>query len=174
MDASKTSTLSFTDIDYSLLVYCLGALLVGMGGSYYIMKTERIVAAGGFFLASLAIFIFYGLRWFDGFKLRPFLSGKIDMNSPWPPVVNYCPDFLSLKKDSTGMYCVDTMGVTGLRRWTNNSAINVTDAVNAIKLDQNSTGQTYASAYGPLYGITWEGIYDGRSAVTTKPPYPAA
>ncbi len=169
MDATKTPTISFTDIDFSLILYCFAALLIGGGGSYYIMKTERMITAIGFFLASIAVFVYFGLRWFDGLKLRPSLSGVIDPNTSWPPVINYCPDFLSLKQDGTNFYCVDTMGVSTLPLFTQGSTASST---NGILLNKDANAQAYVGSFISK-GITWEGIYDGRSATTRKPPFPA-
>lgn len=177
MDATKTPTIVFTDIDFSLILYSFAALLIGGGGTYYIMKTERAITAIGFFIASLAIFIYFGLRWFDGFKLRQSLAGGVDPKTPWPPVINYCPDFMSLKQEGTNFYCVDTMGISMLTPWTEGSSVNLTGTTqNAFALNQNNTGQTYATSFlgGATSGITWEGIYDGRSASTRKPPFPAS
>jgi hypothetical protein len=168
MDATNTPTISFNDIDFSLILYALAALLIGGGGSYYIMKTERMVTAVGFLLASIAIFTYFGLRWFDGMKLRPNISGVIDPNTPWPPVINYCPDFLSLKQEGNSFYCVDTMGVSTLPLFTQGSTATAT---NGILLNKDSTAQAYAGTF-ITKNVTWEGIYDGRSATTRKPPFP--
>lgn len=168
MDATKTPTLTFTDIDFSLILYVLAALLIGGGGSFYILKTERMVTAIGFFLATIAIFTYFGLRWFDGFKLRSSISGAIDPNTPWPPVINYCPDFLSLKREGTTFYCVDTMGVTTMPLFTIGSSAS---ASNGLLLTPNKNAQGYATD-ALSSSFTWEGIYDGRSASTRIPPYP--
>jgi hypothetical protein len=181
MDATKTTTLSFSDFDFSLILYALAALLIGGGGSYYIMKTDRMITAIGFFLASLAIFIYFGLRWFDGLKLRPSISGVFDPKSSWPPIINYCPDFMSLKQDGTNFYCVDTMGVTKLPRYTADSSLvftaSGTSRVNNFKLTKDTSATTYTNSFflgGDTAGITWEGIYDGRSPSSRVPPFPTA
>ncbi len=169
MDATKTPTISFTDIDFSLILYILAALLIGGGGSYYILKTERMVTAIGFFIGAIAIFTYFGLRWFDGLKLRPGISGAIDPNTSWPPVINYCPDFLSLKKEGTSFYCVDTMGVTTMPLFTQGSTASAT---NGLLLTSLKNAQGYATD-ALSKNFTWEGIYDGRSASTRTPPYPS-
>lgn len=175
MDPTTTTTLAFADIDYSLIVYCLGALLIGGGGAYYIMKTDRMITAVGFLLASIAIFVYFGLRWFDGFKLRQEMAGSIDPKTPWPPLVNFCPDFLSLVKSGTNFYCVDTTGVSTLPKYT--GTIQVTaganSPVNVIPLAPTKTAMEYVTNSLMTTGITWEGIYDGRSASTRKIPFPA-
>lgn len=172
MDANKTTTLSFQDFDFSVILYSLAALLIGGGGSYYILKSERQITAIGFFLASLAIFVYFGLRWFDGLKLRPSISGVMNPATSWPPVINYCPDFLSLKQVGSDFYCVDTTGVSKLNTFTQMS---VPDANNSLQLVQNRTAQQYVTSNflsGNTTGLTWEGIYDGRSPSDRVPPYP--
>lgn len=169
MDATNTPTLSFKDMDFSLILYILAALLIGGGGSYYILQTERMVTAIGFFIATIAIFAYFGLRWFDGMKLRTNISGGIDPNTSWPPVVNYCPDFLSLKQQGTSFYCVDTMGVSTLSLFKEGDDASTTNK--GILLNTAATAQSYVGEF-ITKKVTWEGIYDGRSASNRKPPFP--
>jgi hypothetical protein len=167
-------------MDYSLIVYALGATAVGLGGSYYLMNGGRLYSAIGFLLASIAVFVYFGLRWFEGMKLKQFLVGGVDKNMPWPPQINFCPDFMSLKQIGSGpgarYYCVDTMGITGLPLFTKNSVIETTGQnINNILLDKGRTAQTYAIMLngGRTLGVTWEGIFDGRAPSSRTPPYPA-
>jgi hypothetical protein len=173
MDATNTPTLAFADIDYSLIVYILGALLIGGGGAYYIMITERMVTAIGFLLASIAIFVYFGLRWFDGFKLRQGMSGVINPNTPWPPIINYCPDFMNIVKDGTDYYCVDTTGISTLPRYNATTGLVKTGTLNYIPLRSTNTPMTYVSGNLLSAGVTWEGVWDGRSASAARIPYPA-
>ena len=167
-------------IDYSLIAYALGATAIGLGGSYYIMNSGRMYTAIGFIMASIAIFIYFGLRWFDGMRLRTFLSGGLPSSTTWPPQINYCPDFMSLKQEGVGSsaryYCVDTMGVTGLPKFTENSIIETSgNSINNILLTKGKTSQDYATSLnaGSTLGITWEGVFDGKAASAGSPPYPA-
>lgn len=163
------------DIDYSLIVYVLGAVAVGIGIPYYFMKLERPIAAIGMVIAFLAIFIFFGLRWFEGMKVRPFLLGGINKNAPWPPQINYCPDFLSMKEKNGKYYCVDTMGVSpSMPVYTSSSDIDTTTP-NYLELTANKTASQYMTSFigqGVTSGLTWEGVYDGISASNVVPPYP--
>jgi hypothetical protein len=168
-------------IDYSLIVYALGATAIGLGGSYYMMSGGRQYSAIGFLLASIAIFVYFGLRWFEGMKLKAFLVGGVDKKMAWPPQINYCPDFLSLKQIGVGntaqYYCVDTMGVTGLPPFTKTSNIVTAGAdINNILLVKDRTAATYATTLnaGKTLGVTWEGIFDGRAPSNRTPPYPPA
>lgn len=168
------------DFDYALIVYALGATAVGLGGPYYLMSSGRLYSAIGFLLAAIAVFVYFGLRWFDGMKLKPFVAGGVDKTMAWPPQINYCPDFMSLKQvgsgDSARYYCVDTMGVTGLPVFTKSSQIETTgNNINNILLTKNKTAASYAVSLnaGRTLGITWEGIFDGKAPSSRTPPYPA-
>jgi len=167
-------------MDFSLIVYALGATAIGLGGSYYLMTGGRMYSAVGFLLASIASFVYFGLRWFDGLKLKPFIAGGVDKTMAWPPQVNYCPDFMSLKQEGVGVsakyYCVDTMGVTGLPVFTNTSILEKSgNNINNIILTKDTTASTYATNLnsGRTLGITWEGIFDGKAPSSRTPPYPA-
>jgi hypothetical protein len=167
-------------MDYSLIVYALGATAVGLGGSYYMMSGGRMYSAVGFLLASIACFVYFGLRWFDGMKLKPFLASGYDRKMAWPPQINYCPDFMSLKQvgvsTSAKYYCVDTMGVTGLPVFTSTSILSTSgNDINNILLVKDRTASTYAQTLnaGRTLGITWEGIFDGKAPSARTPPYPA-
>lgn len=166
-------------IDYSLIVYALGATAIGLGGAYYLMTGGRLYSAIGFLLAAIACFVYFGLRWFDGMKLKGFLSGSIPKDTPWPPQINYCPDFMSLKQTGTGAgaqyYCVDTMGVTALPVFTATSAIETSGTINNILLTKDKTAASYATSLnaGNTLGITWEGVFDGKTPSAVTPPYPA-
>jgi hypothetical protein len=168
------------DIDYALIVYALGATAVGLGVPYYLMTGGRMYSAIGFLLAAIASFVYFGLRWFDGMKLKPFIAGGVDTNMVWPPQVNYCPDFMSLKQVGVGAsaryYCVDTMGVTGLPVFTNTSILETTgNNINNILLVKDRPASTYATTLnsGRTLGVTWEGIFDGKAPSSRTPPYPA-
>ncbi len=164
------------DIDYSLIVYILGAVAIGMGIPYYFMKLDRPYAAFGMVLAFLAIFIYFGLRWFEGMKLRPFLVGGVSKTAKWPPQINYCPDFLSLKTKNSKYYCVDTTGVSpSMPLYTVNSDID-TQNPNYLELTKDKTAEQYVNGNllaGVASGLTWEGVYDGVSASNVTPPFPA-
>lgn len=167
-------------IDYSLIAYALAATAIGLGGPYYIMTTGRLYAAIGFLFAALAIFIYFGLRWFEGTKLKTFLVGTVSPSTAWPPQINYCPDFMSLKQEGSGTsakyYCVDTMGVTGLPKFEESSILETTgNGINNILLTKDTTAATYATNLnaGKTLGITWEGVFDGKAASAVTPPYPA-
>ena len=167
-------------IDLSLLFYILVAFLIGFGGPYFFMNLGKTYTAGGFALAAIGIFTYFGLRWFDGLRLKQSMMAGLPKTTSWPPQINACPDFLSLKKTGTGTaaeyYCVDTMGLTGLRQFTSTSVIDPSNSNNYLKLSSTHKAADYANTFlGVNYqGTTWEGIYDGITASGAKPPYPSS
>jgi hypothetical protein len=172
---------SLLGVSYGLIVYVLFAFGVGVGVPYYFMQQQKLYAAGGFAIAAIACFIYFGMRWFTGLELSATLLPTTAGLTSWPPQINYCPDFMSLVNTGTGstaqFYCVDTMGVyPGLiGKFTAGATINPPGGqVNALPLTKDKKASEYATTFvGPPYsGITWEGVYDGASASANKPPYP--
>ena len=163
-------------IDFSLIVYILAAVAVGLGGGYTLLKQDRVYSAAGLVIVSIAIFTYFGLRWFDGLRLKQSLLAGVPRTSQWPPQINYCPDFLSLKTKDNKYYCVDTTGVSpSMPLYTVNSDID-TQNPNYLELTKDKTAQQYVSSNflaGVTSGLTWEGVYDGVSASNVTPPFPA-
>lgn len=176
---TTSSAVSITDlnIDYSFLLYVLFAILVGLGGAYYAMKNQKTILAIGIIIASIAIFWFFGTRWFNGFKLKQDMVGGVDRTITWPPQINYCPDFLSLTSTGSGTtlkyFCVDSQGVTktgttGLPLFTEGSTpidINEPRDGNALKLitDTSAEAIDLFKQTIKMNKLIWEGIYDGNS-----------
>lgn len=162
-------------IDYSLLLYILVCVLIGAGVPYTFIQSQKLYAAIGFLIFALASFIYFGLRWFDGFHLKQSMVGGVDPTSSWPPQINYCPDFLSLKKHTNGnYYCVDAMGVSGLTVFTSTSTIDPTASTANLfgPLTANKKASEYLSDMLSKK-LTWEGVYDGISPANVKPPVPS-
>jgi hypothetical protein len=102
-------------IDYNVIAYVLFVIVTTMTTLSYLYRSERIVAAVTVFILFVLIFTFYGVRWFkDGKSITTGSSKK----GPFPPVINTCPDFLSLitrtgsSSNAGKLACVDTMGVS--------------------------------------------------------------
>ena len=144
------------------------------------MNRGKTYTAGAFALAAIGIFTYFGLRWFDGLRLKQSMMAGLPATTSWPPQINACPDFLSLKKVGSGTtaqyYCVDTMGISGLTPFTSTSTISTTTPGNYLQLVQANKAADYATTLlgGSYTGITWEGIYDGITASGAKPPYPSS
>jgi predicted glycosyl hydrolase (DUF1957 family) len=72
------------------------------------------------------------------------LLGGIAAEETWPPQINYCPDFLSLKQVGTNYYCVDAMGVSSLPRFTKDSTIDpASNTINFLQLTKDEFAQQY-------------------------------
>ena len=57
-------------IDFSLIAYILFAAFVGLGFPYLLLTTGRQYAAGFVVIASLGAFIYFGMQWFNGLRLK--------------------------------------------------------------------------------------------------------
>ena len=159
-------------MDFLLILYILLSLAISAGGTYYFIEAERTLGGFLFFIGSILILIFYGLRWFtaDVFNPSRFPS------KTWPPVLNTCPDFLSQYERTVNgakeKVCVDLIGVSegGISR-----LIDPTNVVNdqyVFKLYNNLTGTARLQALCQecrTKKVTWEGIYDGVSCVASLP-----
>jgi len=131
------TTLSFPFIAYILISICLGMYLIKY------MYTQGKQISGMIVLVLLIlVFIFFGKRWFQYGQLKGTSawitanalaqsgqsstpSGKCSDGSSavstfsavWPPVVNHCPDFMTLDSsnnclDSNKLYGTGTLGTT--------------------------------------------------------------
>jgi hypothetical protein len=92
---------------YSLVFYILFCIAVGLGGTMSLIRMSRVLAGIVFLILAVLIFVFFGLRWFS--------YAAPDM-TVWPPVINSCPDYLTLYTQGSGtdavQSCVDMVGVS--------------------------------------------------------------
>ena len=159
-------------MDYWFILYIFIAIGVCLGGVVFLIQSQRTFGGLLFLVGAILIFTFYGLRWFSGSILR---ADKFT-SSTWPPVINLCPDFLSLyskKVDGKNvMICVDLIGVSNGSGSARTPLIKFTDPSNAFKdnyifnLSQDKTGSARLNALCQECkdkGVTWEGVYDGVS-----------
>jgi hypothetical protein len=153
-----------------MLLYVFLAIVIVLGGTIQLFKTERQLTSIMYFVGSLVIVSFFGVRWFD----------KLDDDTgdmKWPPVINTCPDYLTYYKRTVNGQkvdtCIDVLGVSRkpdvLAKWTSqHSAANppaddkyyfslVFDKVQG----KSKTEQMCERALEA--GVTWEGITDGLS-----------
>lgn len=165
-------------MDYTLILYILLSIVLGIYGTFRIFKTERSLAAFLYLVGAILIFVFYGLRWFSGgsFKLGDTTPKQ------WPPVINTCPDFLTRftipGSNPQRTVCVDLVGVAGA-----GGIQKLTDPSQASDPKYTFTGQYRGAATTEAQlaalcrecrdkRITWEGIFDGVSC--TVPSFDAA
>jgi hypothetical protein len=163
-------------MDLSFYIYIFAALAGILGGTYSFYTAKSTTAAAIFFVGSISLAIFFGVRWF-------LPSGVRATDGPWPPVINVCPDFLSTAsiatQDSTGqptteIVCVDTVGVAGpggiqvLPQGGSSDErylfhLFASDPNRQVKLCQQCAAKK----------VTWEGVFDPSGACSANvPPLP--
>lgn len=168
-------------------LYIIFAIVAGIGGIMYFMKSSKNISAGIYFLGSLAIFIVFGLKWFSG------SSPLFGTPSPvqWPPNINTCPDFLTyypLNNNGTIVNtCIDRIGVSrngNLKKFPTDKAPDPKESSYYLTLPSTNvndpTIRSQLCALASQFGLTWEGITDGESCIavpasasgasTTLPP----
>lgn len=163
-------------MDYSLILYILLSVATIWGGAVVFIQSERSLGGFLFVVGAILVFVYYGLRWFSGVSLK---ATQVNYKS-WPPVVNLCPDFLTMHKRTIGgkseNVCVDLVGVSkgGIQR--------LVDPNNAS--NDNFVFRLYENLTGPARlrrlcqecrdkRVTWEGVFDGANCVADKVPNPA-
>jgi hypothetical protein len=156
--------MSSTAINYPLLSYILAVVIVLMTTVSYLYRSERLVAAISIFILFMLIFTFFGLRWF-----KHGLSSTSVYKGNYPPVINTCPDYMSVYRNGTTVGCIDTIGI--LRNGGGISGMS-TIRRGQIPADKDifKNIYKYGDAKGVLgdlrkkaedKGLTWEGITDG-------------
>ena len=125
-----TFTWGSKQISFSLIIYLLVSVCLGLYLVKYMYTLNKVISAMIVFVLLLLIFIFFGRRWFQYGELKgtsawtlanaAALSDQVTTLATndscsdaetqpagiWPPVVNYCPDFMTI--DTSGN-CVDTV-----------------------------------------------------------------
>jgi hypothetical protein len=163
-------------MDLSFVLFVFVAILIVLGGSYGFYASGQEIVAAIYFLGAVSAMVVYGMRWFSA-------SGKqINKNLPgsWPPVINTCPDFLTLHKRTSGttsiFECIDQLGITTpatLEKTTDPAT--QTDAKYKFSLHLEKSGEARAKALCAecsSKGVTWEGVYDGSICIGNLPPVP--
>ena len=164
-------------MDFFFIAYILLSFVIGVGGTYQLIKMMRPMAATLYLIGAIAVLVFFGLRWFndDRFKLGIAQSDK------WPPVINLCPDFLTIYERTKGgvkeKVCVDLIGVApsgGIRKLTSPDQTETQNADNFIfKLYNDMSGTKRLQKLCEECKnkkVTWEGIFDGVTCITGKAP----
>ncbi len=148
-----------------IIMYVLFCIGLGFTIASYLMRAQRMVAAGFVVVGAILVFIFYGLRWF-------FYSEPKWQSKAWPPQINTCPDFLTVINLNGKMVCVDTLGVStntgsgGLKRWTYGNIVppNVDPSEyfdpSTKEKDEMKVQAEWCKKCLEL-GLTWEGICNG-------------
>lgn len=158
-------------MDYLYILYIFLSVVITIGGTFALVKSDREIAAVIFIIGVLLVLVYYGLRWFSGESLKV----KNDSGT-WPPQMNLCPDLLTLTTRTVGStksrVCIDMIGIarqggTGIKKFTEASDINNLDFI--FNLHQDKSGAARLAALCQecrTKQVTWEGVYDGIGCVT--------
>ncbi len=152
-------------------IYILFAIVTGIWGITYFMKTGRTLSALLYFIGILAVLIIFGLRWFEN-ENSVFAS----KNYKWPPYVNTCPDYLTYYQRTVGTTkkdtCIDRIGVSTNKTLEKFPTSGTAPASDNYYFDLTTTSTDPKQKLAELckktiqYGLTWEGVTDGDSCFT--------
>jgi hypothetical protein len=126
-------------------------------------------------IGAILVFVYYGLRWFSGVSLK---ATQVNYKT-WPPIVNMCPDFLTMHKRTIGgrteNVCVDLTGVSngGMQKLTDPN--NVMNDNFVFRLYENLQGSTRIRRLCRECRdkrVTWEGVFDGVGCTAASVPNP--
>ena len=163
----RISALSL-EMNYLFWLYVFLSCVSISGGAFYFYSKRQEVAAGIIFFGLLFTSLYFGFRWFPA-------SGETKTNEPWPPIVNYCPDFLTLNTVNGEQVCVDTIGVAqtgGISKW---SGPTQTDEKYLFHLFVKTSGADRIKQLcdqAKAKKVTWEGVWDGAVCMGAEPPLP--
>ena len=155
---------------YLFLFYVFLICIVITGGSFVLFSSGQQITATMYMIGTIVGSIYFGLRWFN-------TSGNLNSSaaSEWSAPVNYCPDFLSLSKDSKGkQVCIDTVGVSTGGMDTTDGTAQSGRAVFNLSLDVTTASARSAALCeeAKSKGVTWEGVWNGTTCTGFNPPLP--
>lgn len=171
-------------MDYWFIAYIVICICLGGGLVAQLYNRQQTIGAMVLLVLVIAIFSFFGLRWFQDGELK----GSKAPSQPWPPIVNLCPDFMVATKDSAGnRYCYDPMNTYSLSPdtlVTSFTPSGSTNPVAGIKVYDVTTKANplltpTASAVKSISDIVstasnkalrWEGVWDGRNFTASQIP----
>jgi hypothetical protein len=168
-------------MDFWVIVYILLCVAIGGGAVSYFYKLQETTGAMVAMVLLILVFVFYGLRWFEAGELK----GTKSSNGNWPPIVNACPDYMSLYKDASGVYCYDAGNIYGLKSVTAGNAGTVKITINGVANQSALVLKNIGTRTGAILKdnfknvisdttngkyVKWEGVWDGQSMNTSKVP----
>ena len=153
-------------------LYIIAAIFIIGGGSYTLQQTGKPIVAGVFAIASLILFIVFGIKWFSPDSL--FSKTPV----PWPPMINTCPDYLVYyKRNVNGApqdTCIDTIGVSkngNLEVFPKNRPPSDRNFFSLETKSSDPAAKMVELCQRCIeFGLTWEGISNGESCVTPNGP----
>ena len=163
-------------MDYLFILYIFLSIAIVWGGAVAFIQSDRSIGGFLFVIGAILVLVYYGLRWFSGVSLK---ATQVAYTS-WPPVINLCPDFLTMHKRVVGgkpeNVCVDLVGVSkgGIQKMVDPN--NVTNDNFVFRLYENQSGITRIRKLCQECKdkrVTWEGVYDGANCVADSVPNPS-
>lgn len=155
--------------NYGFWIYVFVACIGIAASAFYFQSIGQEIMAGICFVGFLIAAVYFGIRWF------PPAGTDTAAVTTWPPVINYCPDFLSLHTVNGKQVCIDTVGVAqtgGISRWTDPTQ---TDEKYLFDLSLNTAGKERIMSLcqqAKVKKVTWEGVWDGTICIGKEPPLP--
>ena len=156
---------------------------MGGGAVSYMYNRNQTLGAMILLVLVIAIFAFFGLRWFQDGALK----GSGASNVQWPPIVNLCPDYMAAvqgttNSDGTGSkntYCTDPSGLYAelpttfypLNSSTLSKGILIKDGTIGATAFPKKAAKTITEI-SPDRSVRWEGVYNGQTFSTALMPTP--
>ena len=144
------------------------SVAIAASASYYQSRQQEIT--GGLVVFGLILLsLYFASRWFSP------AAKDVTSVTTWPPVMNYCPDFLSIHHVNGKQVCIDTVGVAqtgGISRWTDPTQ---QDPKYHFNLFLDKAGKERIKSLceeAKLKKVTWEGVWDGTICIGKEPPMP--
>jgi hypothetical protein len=181
-------------INWYLLAYYVLGIMVIINVFNFLWDSGKRIAAAISAALLIMVFIFYSYRWFP--SSSPTSSSSTCSGTPsaapscgpWPPIVNMCPDYMVLWKDTVSNinYCYDVNNTYLIKSYsgapapstsglTNGLTINGVPGQSAYKLSDLKTNLTSSTSSirrddkGKY--LRWEGVLDGLSLNAENFPY---
>ena len=171
-------------MDYWFIAYIVLCICVGGGLVAQLYNRQQTIGAMVLLVLCIAIFSFFGLRWFQGGELK----GSKPAAQQWPPIVNLCPDFMVATKGTDGnTYCYDPTNTyplttdtklvtfTPAGKTTSVTGLKIYDAAakaNPLKTPTTTAAKSIVdiSSTTANQKMRWEGVWDGRNFNTGMIP----
>lgn len=173
-------------LSYAFIMYVLISISLGMYIVKYMYTLNKQISALIVIILLILVFVFFGKRWFQYGQLKgsaewtkanalaqsgsaASLAEQCGENTAasatkptiWPPVVNHCPDFMTI--DGTGA-CVDSNKMYGPRGATGNTKFSYTGTMNVCNSVTGANSQY----------LRWEGVVQAEGSCNPgnigKPP----
>jgi hypothetical protein len=156
-------------MDYKFLFFCFLSVVLITGGGFYFFTIRQEITSAIYFTGAIVASIYFGFRWFNS-------SGNISGADAgqWPPVINYCPDFLTLATIEGEQVCIDTVGVAQAGGMATSDGTQIADQYIFHLFLHQVSGDRVKSLCDQAKAkqVTWEGVWNGSSCMNREPPKP--